>query len=67
MAAGIQPRPAWSPELHYLVNEGDGAIDLHYAYLLALQRGVTTDTQACAVLGHKFADLREAEGRQDRR
>ena len=50
----------------YLVNESDGAIDLHYAYLLALQRGVTTHTQACAVLGHKFADLR-SRGRQERR
>lgn len=64
--------PASSPMFHldpvqskinYLVNESDGAIDMHYAYLFALQGGVTTHTQACAVLGHKFADLREAKGR----
>lgn len=48
---------------HYLVNKSDGAIDVHYAYLFTLQGGVTTDTQARAVLGHKFADLIESEGR----
>lgn len=53
---------AWS-KVNYLVNESDGAIDMHYAYLFTLQGGVTTHTQACAVLGYKFADLREAEGR----
>lgn len=46
----------------YLVNECDGAINMDYAYLFALERGMTTHTQACAVLGHKFAHLREAEG-----
>lgn len=46
----------------YLINECDGAIDMDYAYLFALERGMTTHTQACAVLGHKFAHLREAEG-----
>lgn len=49
--------------VNYLVNESDGAINMHYAYLFTLQGRVTTHTQACAVLGHKFADLREAEGR----
>lgn len=49
--------------INYLVNESDGAIDMHYAYLFTLQGGVTTHTQACAVLGHKFADLREVKGR----
>lgn len=48
----------------YLINESDGAIDLHYAYLFALQGGVTTHAEACTVHGHKFADLREAEERQ---
>lgn len=48
--------------LNYLVNESDGAIDMHYAYLFALQGGVTAHAQACAILGRKFADLREAEG-----
>lgn len=50
----------------YLVNECDGAIDLDYAYLFALQRRVTTHAQPCAVLGHKFAHLREAEGERQR-
>lgn len=45
----------------YLVNESDGAIDLDYAYLFTLQRGVTTHTQPCAVLGDKFAHLRGAD------
>lgn len=49
--------------MSYLVNKRDGAIDVHYAYLFTLQGGVTTDTQARAVLGHKFADLIESEGR----
>lgn len=49
--------------INYLVNESDGAIDMHYAYLFTLQGGVTTHTKACAVLGHKFADLREVKGR----
>lgn len=49
----------------YLVNESDGAIDLDYAYLFALQRGVTTHTQPCAVLGDKFAHLRGADRKRD--
>lgn len=47
----------------YLVNESDGPIDLHYAYLLALQGRVAAHTQPRAVLGHKSAGLREAEWR----
>lgn len=47
--------------VNYLFSESDGAIDMHYAYLFTLQGGVTTNTKACAVLGHKFADLIEAE------
>lgn len=53
------------PKVNYLVNESDGAIDMHYAYLFTLQGGVTTHSQACAVLGHKFANLREAEGEME--
>lgn len=46
---------------NYLVNESDGSIDFDYAYLLTLKGRVTTDTKPCTVLGHKFANLREAK------
>lgn len=42
---------------NYLINESDGAINMHYTYLITLQGGVTTHTQTSTVLGHKFADL----------
>lgn len=50
--------------VNYLINESDGAINMHYTYLITLQGGVTTHTQTSTVLGHKFADLREAKVRQ---
>lgn len=37
---------------------------MHYTYLITLQGGVTTHTQTSTVLGHKFADLREAKVKQ---
>lgn len=46
---------------NYLINESDGSIDLHYAYLLTLKRRVATDTEPCTVLGHKFSNLRKAK------
>lgn len=50
--------------VNYLINESDGAINMHYTYLITLQGGVTTHTQTSTVLGHKFADLRETKWRQ---
>lgn len=47
--------------MDYLINESDGSIDFHYAYLLTLKGRVATDTKPCTVLGHKFANLREAK------
>lgn len=49
---------------NYLINESDGAINMHYTYLITLQGRVTTHTQTSTVLGNKFADLRETKGRQ---
>lgn len=46
---------------NYLINESDGSIDLHYAYLLTLKGRVATDSEPCTVLGHKFSNLRKAK------
>lgn len=46
---------------NYLINESDGSIDLHYAYLLTLKGRVATDTEPCTILGHKFSNLRKAK------